>query len=353
MVPILASRPVTALATRLLGHGVPIFMLHRMYTDAYPNRGGIRPEHLRRTLQYLVDSGYAFISLERLISALNKRQPLPPRTVVFTMDDGYVDQAEVAAPIFLEYGCPVTFFVITGMLDRTLWPWDAKVSWIMETTDRPRIETVLNGRPLTLDCSNAPSRRRAKHLVHDLVRAARAEAVPAIIGQFARDAGVVVPEQPPRRFQPMSWETARRLEGKGVRFAPHSVTHTTMSGLSPESLDTEIRNSWRALEKELDRPVKIFCYPTGRSCDYGRREVAALERHGFQGAVSANPAFVDSEYGLDHGQFSLPRLALPESMDDFIQYCTWIGYARLNHRRAGNQPSPADSGHGRTVSGST
>ncbi len=351
-VPLLASRPIAAFATRLLGHGIPVFMLHRMQTDAHPNRGGITPEHLRRTLQYLVDNGYVFISLEQLVKALINGQPLPRRSAVFTLDDGYIDQAEVAAPIFLEYACPVTFFVITGMLDQAAWPWDAQVSWIVESTEHAHLETVIDGKPATLDFGTADSRRSAKHRVHDLIRAARASDVPAIIGQFARDADVVVPEQAPQRFRPMNWDMARRLESRGIRFAPHSVTHATMSRLSPESLDREIRDSWQTLENELASPLKVFCYPTGRASDFGQREIAALEQHGFLGAVSAMPAFVEAEDGAASRRFSLPRLALPDTMDDFIQCCSWIGYARLNHRRSAGKASapgrPTRAATGRT-----
>ena len=96
---------------------------------------------------YLVRNKYNFISLERLVLALRNEEALPPKPVVFTLDDGYVDQAEIAVPIFLEFDCPVTFFVITGMLDHTLWPWDAKVSWIIETTGKTSLDTTISGQP--------------------------------------------------------------------------------------------------------------------------------------------------------------------------------------------------------------
>lgn len=328
----LASRPFTALATRLLGYGIPVFMLHRMDTDDYPNQGGISPQHLRRCLQYLADHEYSFTSLEKLVRSLINGQPLPRKTVAFTMDDGYADQAEVAAPIFLEYGCPITFFVITGMLDQTLWPWDAKTAWIAEAAGKVRIETSISGTPHILDFTSSESRRQARRMVQGLLRETPAENIPEMIRQFARDAGVTVPEQAPARFQPMTWDMARRLESKGVQFAPHSVTHNILSRLTPESLSTEIRDSWKTLQTELDDPVKIFCYPTGRPGDYGSREIMALESNGYLGAVSATPAFVETCNREKYRAYNLPRLALPGTMGDFVQYCSWIEYAKTRQR---------------------
>lgn len=45
--------------------------------------------------------------------------------LAITFDDGYADNAEVAAPILLQQGLPATFFVVTGALGREpRWPWD-------------------------------------------------------------------------------------------------------------------------------------------------------------------------------------------------------------------------------------
>ena len=42
---------------------------------------------------------------------------LPERPLAITFDDGYADNAAVAAPILLGLGIPATFFVATGFLD--------------------------------------------------------------------------------------------------------------------------------------------------------------------------------------------------------------------------------------------
>jgi len=125
-IPILASRQITSIAHHLFDCGTPIFMLHRITAHEQQAEGKIDPDHLRNCLQYLHKNNYTCISLEQLILSLQHNKPLPAKTVCFTMDDGYIDQAQIAAPIFLEFNCPLTFFVITEMLDHTAWPWDGK-----------------------------------------------------------------------------------------------------------------------------------------------------------------------------------------------------------------------------------
>ena len=334
IIPILASRPITALATRFFGVGIPIFVLHRMEHEGHATTGKMTADHLRRCLQYLVDNGHTFISLEQVILALGNKQALPPKAVAFTMDDGFADQAEIAAPIFLEFDCPLTFFVITGMLDQTTWPWDAQVSWIFETTQKTSLEADVAGKILSYKLEDAPSRRLAKRTIQKIIRKMDAERVPDILQQISHDAAVPIPENPPPEYQSMTWEMARRLENAGIQFAPHSITHNILSKLTDESVEKEIHGSWHTLKKELANPLKVFCYPRGYTTDYGTREIELLKNNQFLGAASTNPECVELSKDPQRQIFNLPRLALPDSMTDFIQYSTWIEYAKSSHRKS-------------------
>jgi len=308
-------------------------MLHRMTHEGHSAAGRITANHLRRCLQYLVDNGHTFISLEHLILSLRNKQVLPPKAVAFTMDDGFADQAEIAAPIFLEFDCPLTIFVITGMLDQTMWPWDAQVSWITETTQKTSLDIDVAGKILRLKFEDAPGRRLAKQSIQNILREMAAEQVPDILQQIAHDAAVHVPENPPSAYQPMTWEMARRLESAGIRFAPHSITHNIVSKLTDESVEKEIQGSWQTLKKELANPLKVFCYPRGCTTDFGSREIEILKKNQFLGATTTNPECVDLSKDPQRQIFNLPRLALPDSITDLIQYSTWIEHFKSGRRK--------------------
>ena len=248
------------------------------------------------------------------------------------MDDGYADQAKIAAPLFEEFNCPLTFFVITGMLDQVLWPWDAQIAWITGTSKKATLDTAVTDKTFTLPLRNIQDRRRAKRELHDAMRAVPSDRISEIVNRIARDAGVVVPEKPPADYQPMSWDMARQLERKNIQFAPHSVSHNVFSRLDSTSMRQEINDSWHKLDKELLNPLKIFCYPTGREIDYGKREIETLRESGFMGAVTTTPGFVEQLDANNERLFRIPRFSLPESIHDFIQCCTWIEYVKSKHR---------------------
>ena len=58
------------------------------------------------------------MGLKDLIDKAIRGERFPQKAVAFTVDDGYFDFAEVAAPIFSHYDCPVTVFLVTGSIAR-------------------------------------------------------------------------------------------------------------------------------------------------------------------------------------------------------------------------------------------
>ena len=93
-----------------------IFMLHRMSAPEVIEEGH-SAEFLKRALAYLSSKGYNFISMGALFDCINNKTDLPKRSIAFTVDDGFEDQVKIAAPIFTESCCPVTYFLITDFID--------------------------------------------------------------------------------------------------------------------------------------------------------------------------------------------------------------------------------------------
>ena len=327
LIPPFASQFVSSVATHIFGRGIPVFLLHRISAETTKNNG-ISTTHLRRCLQYLVDNGYTFVSLETVIRSITDETPLPEKAVVFTMDDGFLDQAEIAAPIFLEFNCPLTFFVISGLLDQKLWPWDSQSSWIINNTKKTELTLEFPDERLHIKIDDKNNRHQARELTRNYLKEVEATHIPSLLKQLADTAAVVLPETPPEQCQAMNWDKARELEKQGIQFAPHSVTHRILSKLDRENAENEILGSWQTLQKELLSPLNLFCYPTGRVLDFGPREIDVLKKNHFIGAVSTLPGHVELDNDPVNQLFTLPRFELPDNMTDFIQYCSWIEHAK-------------------------
>ena len=322
----MAWRPVSSLATRLFGNGIPIFMLHRLnQTDK--SRAGHTPSYLRRCLDYLGENDFNFVSIEAIFAYLRGESPLPSKPVAFTMDDGFIDQATIAAPIFIEYNCPVTVFLITGMLDGNLWPWFDQVDYYLTNTRNSVIHLQTPRGRQTFRLGNPREKSQAIYLIHRLMKEMGDASLTEALADLISATEVKIAEKTPEGHKPLTWEMARELEKKGIRFGPHTVNHRILSRLENADMEFEITASWERLQDELAHPCPVFCYPNGRIADFGIREIEAVKKTGFIGALSSIPCQVDRNT-FDDYLYRLPRLSLPASFDDFIQYCSWIQHAK-------------------------
>jgi peptidoglycan/xylan/chitin deacetylase (PgdA/CDA1 family) len=67
-------------------------------------------------MKYLKDNGYRVISMSELLGFLNYRHPLPRRSVVISIDDGYKSVYDIAYPILKKYGFTATLFIYTDFI---------------------------------------------------------------------------------------------------------------------------------------------------------------------------------------------------------------------------------------------
>ncbi len=315
----LNSAPLSAVGDRIYGNHVPVFMLHRF---ACPDLGieGHDPSLLKYALEFMRSKNFNFVSVEDVALAVQNETALPPRSVAFSIDDGYWDHVEIPTGLFEEYECPTTYFVTTGFVAKELWFWDAKVEYLldeMQDSNYGQLKTLFPN--LTLEgVSKAVAREK---IVFNLAEQPFAE-INIRVEQLAKLIEVEIPVLAPEKYQSTTWEKLREIEKKGMRIAPHSYSHPILSKESDETSFFEIKRSRDDVKKNAISPSNVFCYPVGRNQDFGHREIQYCHQLGFTGAVSATPPVVD--LGDQDKLFCLPRFAFPNTKSDIIQYSTWI-----------------------------
>lgn len=302
-----------------------VFMLHR-FRD--PERGiaGCDVSHLRRALAYLTRNGYELVTLVELFERLGGKGPQARGAVAFTIDDGYVEQATVAAPIFSEFGCPVTTFVTTGFLDGKLWFWWDQIEYIFQHAARRSAQVPLGDKVLDYRWENEEERSRAQADFTARCKLIPQAEKPAAIAQLAHATDVDVPAVPPAPYAPMSWNQVRECEEMGMTFGPHTVTHPVLSRSTIDVAAREITESWARLRTEVRTPVPVFCYPYGWWEDFGDREVAVLRRLGFLGALAAEPGYANalSFRSNEDDRFKVRRFGFPDELPHMIQYVSGV-----------------------------
>jgi peptidoglycan/xylan/chitin deacetylase (PgdA/CDA1 family) len=101
---------------------VPILCYHRF--DSRVSKLRVAPAAFEAQMAYLARNGYTVIPLKKLAGFREGKEPLPAKSVVITIDDGYRSTFEIAYPILKKFGFPATVFVYTdfvGASDALTW----------------------------------------------------------------------------------------------------------------------------------------------------------------------------------------------------------------------------------------
>ncbi len=93
---------------------VPILCYHRFGGSG--TRMVMSPGNFAAQLDWLARNQYTVLRLSQLTDFLAGKQPLPARSVVITIDDGYESVYRHAWPLLKKHGFPATLFVYTDFI---------------------------------------------------------------------------------------------------------------------------------------------------------------------------------------------------------------------------------------------
>ncbi len=311
----------------LAGPFTPIFMLHRIVDEQGEPITEALQAH-RQQLQYLRDRNYQPLRLVDLLQRIREGKPLPRKSVVFTADDGFFDQAELIAPLFAEFDTPLTCFVITDFLDRKLWSWDDHLLYALGCTNRTVVDLPLPDAShfhFERDTVFKPQIRKLRQRL----KSADQTHLYGWLDTLYQAAEVDRPEEIPDTYRPMSWDQAAAMIRMGHDIAPHTRTHRILSQLDDVTAEQEILGSWKRVREMLPDSVPVFAYPTGRDGDFTPRDEQVIANSDLLGAVTTIPGAVLPASNT----LALPRYGMPENMTDFIQYLDWIEVVKDKLRR--------------------
>lgn len=295
---------------------IPVFMLHRVTDGNDDIPGDMTADRLRGYLRYLSKRGYSVLTMDELWLFLEEGKPVPSKSVMFTIDDGFSDHHDVAARVFDEFGFALNFFVITGLLDQQLWPWDDQIAYAVNRTNIKEIDIELPfGGQYSVNLIATSTRKTIREIRNALKAVNQEHIYQWLDKELYRKLEVQFPETIPPEYRPMSWDDARSLRERGHGVYPHTRSHRILSTLEIEEKRHEISEARKRVELELSYCPEVFAYPTGRLTDYDHVDIEELKQAGFKLAFNTVPEYIKA----DCSHYELPRFSLPENTADFFQ----------------------------------
>jgi len=248
-------------------------------TWCFPARRGAGREGLERQLAFL-RRRCNVVALGDALRALDRRDPLPPRAVALTFDDGYRDQLDLAVPMLARLGLPATFFLVPGMLDGTAQAWWERLAWIFTRSARDAVPW--EGR--TLDLRGDARRRSTLASVLEQLKRRDHQGREAAVDELASRCAPDGKLEEQAAF--LDWDGARELTRRGFTVASHSLNHVILAEEPLPAQEQDLALSRRRLERELDVQVDLLAYPNGKQSDYSQATIAAARRAGYSHALT-------------------------------------------------------------------
>jgi peptidoglycan/xylan/chitin deacetylase (PgdA/CDA1 family) len=97
---------------------VPILLYHSITNaSSADSRYAVSIDDFKDQMEQLRFWGYSTITVKQLVDHINKGHTLPPRPVVISFDDGYLDVYNIAFPIMEKFGFTGTVYIVTNRLN--------------------------------------------------------------------------------------------------------------------------------------------------------------------------------------------------------------------------------------------
>lgn len=254
----------------------------------------ITPEFLDRFLRHFISKGWRFVALDEIVSGSDTDS----RRIAVTLDDGYRNNAEHAAPVFRRHGVPFTIFICPGFCDRTSELWWEALERIIAGTDSLALEGEGPAAELstrTLDDKRKAFRLWTRWLTTTADEVRQRTAIRGLARKYGFDLAALA------RELVMDWDEVRAIAADPLcSIGAHTVTHPALARLAREQALREMRESADRIEAEIARRPQALAFPYGYLAAAGPREADLAQEAGFTASVTTRPGFVPSA-GSRHG----------------------------------------------------
>jgi peptidoglycan/xylan/chitin deacetylase (PgdA/CDA1 family) len=277
---------------------VPILMYHGVTSKHNPvaNFDGkhVAKETFEKQLMYL-KKHYSIISLDEFIEwKQGKRETLPKNAIVITFDDGYKNCYTTLYPLLKQYNVTGTIFLPTAYIrkekEKEQIAWYDIVPYCIDETKKEQIK--IDGKEYSL--RNEKEKIAAILEIKNTTRDFPDKRM-KIIKQVENETGIKASNCKKEDFLFMSWENCRKMQGNGITFGSHTVTHQVLTMQTREEVVDEFKVSKKIIEHELHNECTTLAYPFGNN-NQGTRDILQETKYlaGLTTTYGLNTRHVDS-----------------------------------------------------------
>ena len=265
----------------------------------------------------LVDQVSVLRELADVVPLAELDKPSRSRRVAVTFDDGYADNAAVAAPILRDAAVPATFFIPSRILeDRTEYWWDRlEHAHLDGAPQAATVDVAPAGRRVRIDVRSEAGRLRSLKALNRRLRSLPLTVVEPLVAEIAGQLRASPSAACDAHAVMGATDVASIAAEPLFEIGSHGITHVMLSALPSADQEAELRASRASLERATGRPVTSLAYPFGTVVAFTEETIRLAQESGYQRACSnvAGPGHAN------RGRYRLPRhMVYDWSRDEFL-----------------------------------
>ncbi len=261
---------------------------------------------------------YNVISLDQAIDIIKAGKTPPPNSIVFTFDDGYLDNLE-AARILKKYGANGVFFVVTEAIGRESRLWLAEVTYLILKTPKENLQIKYKDADHQFVLDDLKSRWKAIRSLVRLIKSNNRACRDSVMAQLCQQLG---DEKLLKNVENLmlTWEQVMKMRDMGMVIGAHTLSHLNLPNADPEDARKEIAGSKSVLEEKLGQPCRHFSYPNSGPYEYFNARIRQyVIDAGFDSSCTSNRGFLTQESDL----FAIDRIRTVPELEEVIHAMEW------------------------------
>jgi peptidoglycan/xylan/chitin deacetylase (PgdA/CDA1 family) len=248
----------------------------------------IRPETFLYRIKTINKNKFNVIRLEEALLLIKKKK-LPPYSLVITFDDGWYNTLKCAHPILKHYSYGYTIYVSSYYSEKELPVFNLILPYIIWKAKKEDQQIFAKLRHAFRSISDFAGNNQ---FVNKLIAYGQSHCDSEGRMDIIRKVGNVsniscnkIIES--RVFNYLNRVELRDLVEQNVDIQLH--THTHQLPVNPDVADYEINRNKKYLEAVVGKPLKHFCYPSGR---WNECHFAIFRDNEIESATTCEPGFV-------------------------------------------------------------
>jgi peptidoglycan/xylan/chitin deacetylase (PgdA/CDA1 family) len=283
-----------------------IIELHRIgeNSTSFPSnkRLNISEQRLTSFIKHFVKKKYSFITLDDYCAG---NYPHNKKFLIFTLDDGYLDNLTHALPIFEKYNIPFTIYLCSGFPDGTSLLWWYDLEYIVKKYDS--LEFAFRGTQYTFKTISNKQQKVAFNAICELCLSCNSSDIglleEILFSKYMKSEGNISSNIS------LNWDNIIELSRNPlVTLGCHGVDHISLQNLTEEEIKRDLIESKKRIELKIGKPVIHYSFPFGIFPQSQIKIRDILEYQGFTTAVTSSKGNINTF--SREVRYNLPRLTL-------------------------------------------